>query len=163
MTLQQLALLSDIGFSWYLTMLGAHLNVLQPYWTLKSEYVVAHVEQTAGSNQVADAGLMGPGPLNTSTGDYNIKAWYVEGSVIPVRGSQNRYWRLVGRYDDVDTNDQIGFTPFDRSRVTVGTEIQFASNTRFRLEWQRSVIDDFQNAPAPYIGANAGGECKVAV
>ncbi len=173
-TLQPLALLSDIGFSWYrgkwnpsgtrnLTMLGAHVNVLQPNWTLKSEYVVAQVEQTAGSNPVADAGLMGPAPLNTSTGDYNMKAWYVEASVIPVRGTNNRYLRLVGRYDDVDTNDQIGFTPFDRSRVTVGAEFQFASNTRFRFEWQRSVIDDFQNAPAPYIGAGGEESIKMAM
>ena len=144
-------------------MLGAHLNVLQPNWTLKSEYVIAQVEQTAGSNPVADAGLMGPAPLNTSTGDYDMHAWYVEASVFPVRGTNARYLRLVGRYDDVDTNDQIGFTPFDRSRVTVGTEIQFASNTRFRFEYQRSVIDDFQNAPPPYIGAGGEESIKMAM
>lgn len=166
-TLQPLALLGDLGFSWYrgkwnpsgtrnLTMLGAHLNVLRRNWTLKSEYVVAHVEQEAGFDPVANAGLMGPAMLNTSTGDYNMRAWYVEGSVVPVRGTNDRYLRLVGRVDDVDTNDQIGFTPFDRFRVTVGTEFQFATNTRLRFEWQRSVIDDFQNAPGPYVGA--GGE-----
>ncbi len=163
-TLQPLALLGDLGFSWYrgkwnssgtrnLTMLGAHLNVLQRNWTLKSEYVIAQVEQDAGIDPVANAGLMGPAMLNTSTGDYDMRAWYVEGSVIPVRGTNDRYLRLVGRFDDVDTNDQTGFTPFDRSRVTLGTEFQFATNTRIRFEWQRSVIDDFQNAPGPYVGA----------
>ena len=174
MTLQPLALLGDIGFSWYrgkwnpsgtrnLTMLGAHLNVLQPNWTLKSEYVIAQVEQDAGIDPVANAGLMGPAPLNTSTGDYDMHAWYVEGSVVPVRGANDRYLRLVGRFDDVDTNDQIGFTPFDRSRVTLGTEFQVATNTRFRFEWQRSVIDDFQNAPAPYVGAGGEETIKMAM
>ena len=166
-TLQPLALRADAGFSWYrgkwnpagtksLHMLGGHLNVLQPDWTLKAEYVVGQVDQDGGFDPVAAAGLMGPAALNTSTGDYDMQAWYVEGSVVPVRGANARYLRLIGRYDDVDTNDQIGFTPFDRSRVTLGTEVQFAPNTRARLEWQRSVLDDFANAPGPFVAA--GGE-----
>ncbi len=166
-SLQPLALLADAGFSWYrgkwnpsgtkdLNMFGGHLNVLQRNWTLKSEYVIAQVDQDAGIDPVAAAGLTGPAALNTSTGDYTMTAWYVEGSVVPVRAGNERYLRLVGRYDDVDTNDQIGFTPFDRGRVTLGTEFQFAANTRVRFEWQQSELDDFANAPGPYVAA--GGE-----
>ena len=169
-SLQSIALLADAGFSWYrgkwnpsgakdLNMFGGHLNVLQRNWTLKAEYVIAEVDQDAGIDPVAAAGLMGPAALNTSTGDYTMTAWYVEGSVVPIREGNVRYLRFVGRYDDVDTNDQIGFTPFDRGRVTLGTEFQFAPNTRVRFEWQRSELDDFANAPGPYVAA--GGEESV--
>ncbi len=157
----------EVGFSWYrgkwnpagtkgLRMLGGHVNVLQRNWTLKSEFVTAHVEQDAGIDPVADAGLIGPAGINTSTGDYNMRAWYVEGSVIPVRWDADRFLRLVGRYDNVDTNDEIGFTPFHRWRTTLGVEWQFTANVRLRYEWQRAVLEDFANAPPPY--GNAGGE-----
>jgi hypothetical protein len=160
----------DFGFSWYrgawdpsgdrdLSMYGGHLNYLEENWTLKGEYVLAEVEQTAGFDPVAAAGLTPNNPaINTTTGDYHMKAWYAEASFIPFRygRGKNRFFRLVFRYYDVDTNDKASFTPWDRSRITAGMEWQFAPNTRFRYEWQRHEIDDFQNAPAPY--RNAGGE-----
>ena len=64
--------------------------------------------------------------------------------------------RIVTRYDDVDTNDKIAFTPFDRARITLGGEWEFAYNSRLRYEWQRTTIDDFGRAPPPY--RNAGGK-----
>ncbi len=157
----------DMGISWYqgkwdrasskdLKMAGAHLNWLGETWTLKGEYVRAHVEQTAGTNVVADAGFTGPPPINNSTGNYDMQAWYVEGSVIVVRWQEEKFFRLVTRYDDLDTNDKAGFNPWDRSRITAGFEWQFALNTRFRYEWQRHEIDDFESAPLPY--RNSGGE-----
>ena len=151
----------DLGVSWYrgawdpkskknLQMLGVHWNWLFRNATLKGEYVKAEVEQDAGFDPVADSGQMGPAMLNTTTGDYNMRAYYVEGSFIPLRLPRDRYLRLVARYDDVDTNDKIMFTPFDRSRITFGMELQLAINTRFRYEWQRTKIDDFSKAPMPY-------------
>ncbi len=151
----------DLGVSWYrgawdpeskknLQMLGIHLNWLAKNATLKGEYVKADVEQDAGFDPVADSGQMGPAMLNTTTGDYNMHAYYVEGSFIPLRLPRDRYLRLVARYDDVDTNDKIMFTPFDRSRITFGMELQLAINTRFRYEWQRAKIGDFSKAPMPY-------------
>ena len=85
-----------------------------------------------------------------------MSSWYVEGSRVAWRGSDDRYVRLVARYDDVDTNDEIGFTPFDRARVTIGAEWELAFGCRLRYEWQRSTIDDFARAPGPY--RNAGGK-----
>ncbi len=154
----------DMGISWYqgkwdrastqdLKMAGAHLNWLGETWTLKGEYVKAHVEQSAGFDPVGFAGTAG---LNTTTGSYDMQAWYVEGSVVTVRYEGEKYLRLILRYDDLDTNDKAGFNPWDRSRITAGTEWQFASNTRVRYEWQRHQIDDFEKAPGPY--KNSGGE-----
>lgn len=165
-TFKSLAFPLDVGISWYrgkwdpassknLQMLGVHLNVLAMRWTLKGEYVTADIEQDAGVNPVAAAGLMGPAPINTTTGDYTMNAWYIEGSVVPARWPGDRFLRLVGRYDEVDTNDRAPFTPFDRGRITVGAEWQFAPNTRLRYEWQRTELHDFANAPAPF--RNAGG------
>ena len=169
-TFKSLLVPLDFGVSWYrgawdpasskqLQMLGGHVNLLARNWTVKGEYVTADVEQDAGVNPVADAGLMGPAPINTTTGDYKMNAWYVEGSVIPVRWVGSRFLRLVARYDDVDTNDKAVFTPFDRARITVGVEWQFALNTRLRYEWQRTELHDFANAPGPF--RDAGGEEKV--
>ena len=76
--------------------------------------------------------------------------FYVEGSVVPLRWEGERFLRLVARFDNVDTNDKAIFTPFDRSRITVGFEWQFGRNTRFRYEWQRSKVHDFDKAPMPY-------------
>ncbi len=152
----------DMGISWYqgkwdkassksLRMAGAHLNWLGETWTLKGEYVKAQVEQDAGPGATV--------AINTATGDYTMQAWYVEGSVVPARYKNDKYLRLIIRYDDVDTNDKVAFTPWDRSRITAGMEWQFAHNTRFRYEWQRHEIDDFENAPSPY--KNAGGEERI--
>ena len=161
----------DVGFSWYqgawdnagqqdITMQGVHLNWLESDWTLKGEWVTASVEQIAGVNPITDAKSAAAAMLNTSTGDYDMNAWYVEGSYIPLRyGSGNRFVRLVLRYDDVDTNDKAAFTPFDRSRITAGSEWQFASNARLRYEWQRHTLDDFGKAPAAFIAA--GGEEQI--
>jgi len=153
----------DIGVSWYsgewdsnddddLDMYGAHFNYIEKNWSLKGEYVEAHVEQTAGINPVVPAG---PAAINTSTGDYEMKAWYIEASYIPYRYGKNdsNYLKLIARYDDVDTNDEAVFTPFDRDRVTLGTEWEFIPNTRLRYEWSKNTLDDIENAPAPFIAA----------
>ncbi len=93
---------------------------------------------------------------NTTVGDYKMNAFYIEGSVIPLRWSTDRFLRLVARFDNVDTNDKVMFTPFDRSRITVGLEWQFGKNTRFRYEYQRATIHDFDKAPPAFTAA--GGE-----
>ncbi len=158
---------AEIGFSWYrgkwdpdatkdLHMIGVHLTILNPLWNLKAEFATARVEQDAGIDPVAARGLMGPAMLNMSTGNYNMRAWYVEGAVAPFRWNNGHFVKLVARFDNVDTNDRVAFTPFDRSRITAGGEWQFALNTRVRFEWQRSKIHDFQNSPPPFRGA--GGQ-----
>ncbi|MFQ5596863.1 MAG: hypothetical protein ACE5GK_02320 [Nitrospiria bacterium] len=156
----------DIGFSWYqgawdragkqdLTMQGVHLNWLERNWTLKGEWVRADVEQTAGIDIIGMAMTSG---INKSTGDYTMDAWYAEASYIPLRygNAEDRFIRMVLRYDAVDTNDQAMFTPFDRSRITAGSEWQFVSKARLRYEWQRHTLNDFDKAPGPFKAA--GGE-----
>jgi len=154
----------EVGGSWYrgkwddagnhdLKMYGVYANYLEKDWTLKTEIAKTKVEQTAGVNPV------GGGPaLNVSTGDYDMFAWYLEGSYIPYRyGSDGeQFVRLIARYDTVDTNDQAAFTPFDRDRITVGSEWEFLPQVRLRYEFQKHTIHSFQNAPAPYIAA--GGD-----
>ncbi len=140
----------------YLTMYGVHLNWLGRNFGLRSEYGLASVQQDAGYDPVAEEGLTGPAALNTTTGDYGMKAFFVELSFIPKRWQGERFLRLIGRFDDVDTNDQAAFTPFDRSRFTAGLEWQFAKGVRARFESQYSKIDSFDQAPAPY--RNAGGK-----
>ena len=90
-----------------------------------------------------------------------MEAWYLEGSYIPLRygSDDDRYLRLIARYDDVDTNDKALFTPWDRSRITLGTEWQFDPNARLRFEWQSSELDNFSDAPLPY--KRAGGKRHV--
>lgn len=156
----------DFGFSWYggkwdaagdhsLNMVGAYFNYFERNWWLKGEYVKAHVEETPG---LLITSAPGPLALNTTTGDYNMHAWYLEGSAVPLRygEDQNRFIRIVTRVDDVDTNNKISFTPFDRFRVTTGAEWEFLPQIRFRYEWQRSFLDDFAAAPTPYKAA--GGQ-----
>jgi len=153
----------DFGVSWYhgawdddgdnnLDMYGFHANYVTKRWTLRGEYVHADVEQTAvpGTNPLEI--------LNAPTGDYNMDAWYIEGSVVPLYYGENdsRYLRFIARFDDLDTNDKAPFTPWDRNRFTLGTEWQFISNARLRYEWQYHTLDDFSNAPAPFVAA--GGE-----
>ena len=170
LTFKSIAHPLDLGVSWYrgawdpdgkkdLQLVGAHLNWLAARWTLKGEYVVADVEQDGGINSVEAAGLMGPADINTTTGDYSMQAWYVEGSCTPVVWERDRYLKLVLRLDDVDTNDKAVFTPFDRGRITAGAEWQFALNTRLRYEWQRTKIEDFDKAPLPF--RNAGGKEEI--
>ena len=153
---------ADAGVSWYsgkwdpnsekaLQIVGVHVNWLASDWTVKAEYATASVDQEAGIDPVAAAGLAGPAAINTTTGDYSMKAWYVEGSYVPWRWQGERSLRLVARYDDVDTNDEIAFTPFDRARLTVGTEWSLAANSRLRYEWQRSTIDDFNLGNVPIL------------
>ncbi len=169
-TFQSLEFPVDAGVSWYLgdwdpedkhalQMVGAHLNWMAAKWTVKGEYVLADVEQEAGIDPVADAGLPGPAGLNTSQSDYSMKAWYLEGSFVPKRWEKDQYVRLVFRLDDVDTNDNAPFTPFDRGRITVGAEWQFAPNSRLRYEWQKTTIDDFEKAPLPF--RMAGGKEEI--
>lgn len=163
----------DIGFSWYqgkwddassknLEMSGGHLNWLDENWSLKGEYVTAKVEQDAGFDPLGGniaPDPVGPTKINTTTGDYEMMAWYAELSYVVVRYSGEKYLRLITRYDDVDTNNKASFTPWDRSRITGGMEFQFAPNARVRYEWQRSKIHDFQRAPLLYI--KAGGKEKI--
>ena len=156
----------DVGFSWYrgtwdpaskqtLQMYGVHGNWLARNWTLKGEWVQADVEQAAGTNVVAAVPLTGPAAINTSSGDYTMYAWYVEGSYIPYRWgpSDDRYIRLVFRYDEVNTNDKVSFTPFNKYRITPGAELQFSAFTRFRYEYQYHTLKDFSNAPGPFKAA----------
>ena len=161
----------DFGLSWYrgawdpdgrqdLNIWGAHLNYLDEFWTLKGEFAYATVDQQAGINVVT---APGPAGLNTSTGDYNMRSWFLEGSIVPWRWGEDEeeYFRLVARYDEVSTNDKASFTPFNRYRITVGAEYQFASNARLRFEVQQHKINSFYNAPAPYV--NAGGDDDILV
>jgi len=161
-----LAFPMDAGLSWYrgkwdnndsknLEMLGGHFNWLSRNWTFKGEYVVAAVEQDAGLDPVAAAGLSGPSSINTTVGNYNMSAYYAEASATPFHWDNSRHLKFVARYDAVDTNDKAVFNPFDRSRITVGLEWQLGKNTRLRYEYQRSTINDFDKAPAPY--KKAGG------
>ena len=156
----------DLGVSWYrgdwnpsgdreLQMWGAHARWLARNWTLKGEWVQADVDQEAGINPVTAAG---PAAINTSTGDYKMRAWYVEGSFIPFRWgpAEDRFLRLVFRWDKVDTNTKVDFTPFNKKRVTPGMELQFASSARFRYEFQYSTLDDFKRAPSAFRAA--GGQ-----
>ena len=156
----------NVGLSWYkgawdksgdkdLTMYGAHLDYTTTDWSLKAEYVKADVDQTAGINVVT---AMGPAAINTSTGDYSMQAWYVEGAYTFLRYGESNENNLVGvlRFDEVETNDKAVFTPFNRSRITVGLEWGFIRNMRLRAEVQRSKLDDFSAAPGPYI--SAGGD-----
>ncbi len=153
----------DVGVSWYngkwdpdndqnLSMWGVHFNYLEKDWTFKFEYVKADVEQTAGIDPFAGSG---PASINTSSGDYNMFAWYVEGSFIPFRYGPDEiyYVRLIARWDEVDTNDKAVFTPFDRSRLTLGSEWEFLKNVRLRYEWQWNMIHNFENAPAQFRAA----------
>jgi hypothetical protein len=153
----------NVGFSYYkgawdkaenhdLTMKGFHASYSAKDWGLKGEYLIVDVEQTAGINVVTAAG---PGALNSSTGDYEMSAWYVEGSYTPVRYDNDKFLKVILRFDEVDTNDQAAFTPFDRSRVTLGLEWRFLNNMRLRLEQQESSISDFEKAPGPFV--DAGG------
>jgi len=158
----------NVGLSYYsgawdkdanndLSMTGVHASYATKDWSLKGEYLVADVEQTAGINVVT-----APGPgLNVSTGDYEMSAWYVEGAYTALRYGTNNFLKAIVRFDAVDTNDQAMFTPFDRSRVTAGLEWQFINNVRLRLEHQENEINDFQNAPAPFIAA--GGEKDISM
>ena len=150
----------DVGFSFYygkwdqngkqdLGMWGFHANWISRNWTVRGEFVQAHVEQTAGVNIIM---VPGPGMINTSTGNYRMRSWFVEGSVIPYRfgAKKDRFVRLILRYDDVDTNDKALFTPFRRSRITAGSELEFFTNARVRFEYQRHKIHNFGRAPGPY-------------
>lgn len=154
----------QVGYSYYngawsptgdkdLTMHGVHAEWRRDDWTLKGEWVTADVEQTAGIDIV---GNMMAAAINKSTGDYDARAWYIEGTRIIRRWEDDRWLRAVIRYDEVDTNDEATFTAFDRDRITYGLEWQFAANARLRYEFQDHTIDDFDKAPAPF--RNAGGE-----
>ena len=159
----------DVGFSWYrgawnpsgnksLDLYGVHFNWLAHNWTLKSEVGWGDVDQDAGINPVAAAGLAGPAAINTSTDDYKLWSWYVEGTYTLLRWGENsdRYLRAVFRYDAVDTNNEAVFNPFDRDRYTIGSELQFVPGARIRYEWQYHTFKDFAAAPGPFLAA--GGE-----
>ena len=97
----------DFGVSWYrgawdpsgkqnLQMLGGHLNWLARNWTVKGEYVTADVEQDAGILIVDNSHVMNMMMLdmvniaNTTVGDYKMNAFYVEGSIVPLRWGKPR-------------------------------------------------------------------------
>jgi hypothetical protein len=150
----------DLGASYYqgkwdeedeknLRMWGVYANRLGRDWTLRAEYVQAEVEQEEGVLLPGVADL--PNRLFHSTGDYGLRAWYVELSRVALRWGPTKWLRGIVRADDVDTNDRVEFTPFDRSRLTYGLEYQFQSQTRLRVEYQQSRIDAFESAPTPYV------------
>ena len=157
----------NVGLSWYqgawdadgnmdLTLTGIHMDYIEKNWTLKGEWVTADVEQTAGINVIP---MPGPAMINSSTGNYDMAAWYVELSYTPLRYDQYKFVKIIARADSVDTNDQAMFTPFDRSRITLGLEWQFLPNIRLRYERQRHNINDFDKAPMPFI--QAGGKEEI--
>ncbi len=161
----------DVGFSYYrgawdrnddhyMSMYGVHFNYLTRNWTLKGEYVLAEIDQREGINIVKE---MGPAHINTSTDDYGMQAWYVEGSFIPYRygKDENKYIKLIGRFDDVDTNDEATFTPWDRSRITLGTEWKFNLNSLLRYEWQYQELDNFTDAPDAFKDASGKEHIKM--
>jgi len=159
----------NLGISWYdgawdadevnnLSMRGFHANYLSQDWAFKAEYLVADVEQTAGINIVT---APGPAMLNASTGDYQMSAWYLEGAYTAYRYGNDYFVKLILRLDAVDTNDEAKFTPFDRSRYTLGVEWEFIRNIRMRMEYQKSKIDNFDNAPAPFIAAGGQEEIQM--
>jgi len=144
---------ADIGYD--LTMMGLHMNYTPNDWSVKVEWVQADVEQGAGINVVS---AMGPDAINNSTGSYTMSAWSIEGAYTAKRyGPSNRnFLTLLLRLDDVVTNDEATFSPFNRSRTTVGLEWGFLHNMRLRAEYQLHELRDYSSAPAPYI--SAGGE-----
>ena len=163
----------DVGFSWYrgkwdpdsekdLNIWGFHLNLIgeNEDWVIKSEYARARVEQDAGLDVVAAPHAGANPPVNLSSGDYDMHSFYIEVSGIPFRWEgwfdDEQFLRLIVRYDDLDTNTKVPFTPFDRNRWTGGTEWQFSPNARFRAEFQHTTIHNFGRAPAPFL--LAGGE-----
>ena len=175
----------DFGFSWYkgawspdsmldMQMWGVHFNWLEEDWTLKGEWGLAHIQQNAGFDPVADAGLAPSPGLNTTTGSYNMRSWYLEASRVVHRWRRctpcksgdeeqecDRNLRLIGRYDYIQTNDKVSFTPWHRDRMTLGLELQFTSNSRFRYEYQHHWLNDYSAAPAPYVAA--GGQPTVSM
>lgn len=156
----------EVGVSWYqgawdeeeehdLTMVGVHLNYTQKDWSVKTEWVRADVEQTADINIVT---AMGPSQINISTGDYNMQAWSIEGAYTSHRygPGNDRFLTWIVRLDNIETNDEATFSPFNRSRSTIGLELGFLHNVRLRLEYQRHSLDDYDAAPGPYV--SAGGD-----
>ena len=152
----------DTGISWYrgawdnsgkhdINMYGVHFNYIERNWGLKGEYSWAHIEQDAG---IIPGNAM-PMAMNATTSDYDMNAWYIEGSYIPYRYGPDdaRYVRLIGRYDMSDTNDKAMFSPFNRKRATAGVEWEFMHNVRLRYELQRHTLTDWNNAPKAYIDA----------
>ena len=133
-----------------LFMYGLHANWVAERYSIKGEYSIAEVDQVAG--------VLVPSapPLNTSTGDYKMTTYYLEGTYTAFVWPEDRWLKFIARYDAVDSNDQATFTPFRRDRWTGGLEWQFSPGARFRAEYQRSTIADFENAPGPYI--DAGGK-----
>lgn len=158
----------NVGVSWYrgawnsdatkgLKMWGLHASYSGARWGIKAEHGGASVEQNAGTNTI----MMGPAPINTSTGDYNMSASFVETSVDVMQYGPGdaRYVKLIHRYDTVNTNDEAMFTPFDRTRHTFGVEWEFTHNIRLRFEHQRHTLENFDASPMPF--RNAGGEENV--
>ncbi len=158
----------NVGVSWYrgawnsdatkgLKMWGLHASYDGARWGIKGEHGGASVEQNAGTNTI----MMGPAPINTSTGDYNMSASFIEADVdvLQYGAGDVRYVKLIYRYDTVNTNDEAIFTPFDRSRHTFGVEWEFTHNIRLRFEHQRHTLENYDASPMPF--RNAGGEENV--
>lgn len=126
-------------------MVGPHFRIAGERWEVKSEAAFARVEQIAG---LTVGSFAGPAP-NLTTATYNMRAWYLEGAYRAWEYGEDRWLKLVARFDDVDTNDKAAFTPFDRSRFTLGLEWQYAPRARLRYEFQKHTIDDYEKAPPP--------------
>ncbi len=126
-----------------LTMYGAHFRLEGRKWELAGEAGLARVEQEA--DLFADGDTLSLMP-NRTTGNYGMNAWYVEAAARVAEYGEDHWVKLIARYDEVDTNDQVGFTPFDRSRFTAGLEWQFDQNARLRYEFQQSTIHDYMIA-----------------
>ncbi len=126
-----------------LTMYGANFRLEGRKWELAGEAGWANVEQDPGLTPAGDTLALMP---NLTTGDYGMHAWYIEAATRVADYGEDHWVKLIARYDDVDTNDKVMFTPFDRSRITVGLEWQFDSSARLRYEFQRNSIHDYGSA-----------------
>lgn len=126
-----------------LAMYGAHFRLEGRKWELAGEVGSARVEQEAGLFADGDTLMI---MSNQTTGNYHMNSWYIEAAARVLEYGEDNWVKLIARYDDVDTNDEAMFTPFDRSRITAGLEWQFDQSARLRYEFQRSTIDDYENA-----------------
>lgn len=142
--------LSAYGGAWdpagqqRLELVGLDLRWRGELLDLRGEYGRGFVEQVGGQLPVGAADLM----PNYTTGDHDLSSLWLEAAWRGLRFDRHRWLSAIVRYDEVDTNDEAMFTPFDRHRWTLGSEWQFHSNARLRFEWQRARIHDFAQAPS---------------
>ncbi len=127
-----------------ITMTGVNAELRYPRLEIKMEWGTADIEQSPGA--LPDGAL--PVTPNVSTTSYTMEAWFVEAGWKFKQYREDLWVKLIGRRDEADTNDQAAFTPFDRTRSTLGIEWQYEKNSRLRYEHQWTRIRDFGRAPS---------------